>query len=218
MSGAVMDETQAAVAWERLHQRLANSQPDHRPEALRISASRDVAVSANLAAKLPARLRHAAVLIALIDAPEAPGILLTVRAAGLRHHAGQIAFPGGVIEAGDAGPAAAAMREAQEEVGLDPDHVTVLGYLADQAVFTGYRITPVVARIAVEFVPRLDIGEVRQTFVLPWANLLDARSERESVHRIGGVDVPVTDLHFGEHRIWGATAGILFALRELACT
>ncbi len=116
---------------------------------------------------IPADLRPAAVLIGLFEEAGEPGILLTVRAGHLRKHAGQIAFPGGTIETADASPAAAALREAGEEVGLAADEVRIIGYLPDQIVLTGFRITPVVARISGNFTPRIDAAEVERCFTLP---------------------------------------------------
>jgi 8-oxo-dGTP pyrophosphatase MutT (NUDIX family) len=206
----------AAEGCERLLRRLAGTTPQHGIEHMRMGAGMTEHVDPRLQALIPPDLRASAVLIGLIDNPTAPGVLLTVRAAHLRHHAGQISFPGGVIETGDADPAAAALREAAEEVGLAPEQVQVVGYLPDHLVLTGFRITPVVARIAAGFVPRLDTSEVESTFVLPFAALLDAANERHLTRSIAGIEVAVRDLHFGEHRIWGATAGMLFGLRELA--
>jgi 8-oxo-dGTP pyrophosphatase MutT (NUDIX family) len=193
-------------AWQRLLRRLASSRP----------APQATPPDARLLHLLPDNPRPAAVLVGLIEAGDGPGILLTVRAAHLRKHAGQIAFPGGVIETDDDGPVAAALREACEEVGLEPSSVELLGYLPALDVLTGYRITPVVARLPTAFVPRLDAGEVASSFVLPFAVLLDPVNERRGLRTIGDVEVPVRDLQYGEHRIWGATAGMLFALRELA--
>jgi 8-oxo-dGTP pyrophosphatase MutT (NUDIX family) len=203
------------AAWTCLQERLAPV-PRHDAQCVRIGAGVADATDPRLLQLIPADLRPAAVLIGLLEHGGAPGILLTVRAAHLRQHAGQIAFPGGVIESGDAGPAAAALREAQEEVGLAANDAEVIGYLPDQIVLTGFRITPVIARIAGSFVPRPDMSEVQSCFVLPFAALLDRANERAVTRSMGGIDVAVRDLQFGEHRIWGATAGMLFALRALA--
>ena len=169
-----------------------------------------------LAALLPTEPRPAAVLIGLTNTDDMPGVLLTLRSTALRQHAGQISFPGGAIDAGDAGPAAAALREASEEVGLGTGQAQVLGYLPDQLVITGFRITPVVAQIASQFVPRLDTGEVQESFELPFAVLMDPSNHRDTTRRIGDVELAVRDIQFGERRIWGATAGMLLSLYELA--
>jgi len=216
MAGPAAGSAATQAAWEQLLQRLAATRPARPGEAVRIGAGLAAHTDARLLAMIPADLRPSAVLIGLVEAAAGPGILLTVRAEQLRHHAGQIAFPGGVIEAADADPVAAALREAQEEVGLSPQDAQVIGYLPDQVVLTGFRITPVVARIAGSFAPRLDAAEVQSSFVLPFPVLLDVAHERPGIRRIAGIDVPVRDLQYGEHRIWGATAGMLFGLRALA--
>jgi 8-oxo-dGTP pyrophosphatase MutT (NUDIX family) len=211
-----LSPTQAQAARDRLVQRLAGSAPDHRPENWRIGAGLAAQASAELIRLMPPSPRHAAVLVGLTSQMGEPGILLTVRAEYLRQHAGQIAFPGGSIEPMDDGPAAAALREAEEEVGLPRSVARLVGFLPDQIVLTGFRITPVVAHITADFEPRYDPAEVQGSFVLPWSSLLDAATHHDSLRRIGGLDLTVRDIHFGAHRIWGATAGILLALRELA--
>lgn len=206
----------AEAAWHRLVQRLSSTQPEHRDQFVRIGAGVTDQTDPRLLAMMPADPRPAAVLIGFIEAAAGPAILLTVRAGHLRNHAGQIAFPGGVIESSDASPAAAALREAQEEVGLAPQDAEVLGYLPDQIMLTGFRITPVVARLAQSFVPRVDAAEVQGAFMLPFAALLDTANERIATRSLGGIDFTIRDLQHGEYRIWGATAGMLFALRALA--
>jgi 8-oxo-dGTP pyrophosphatase MutT (NUDIX family) len=205
----------AQQAHERLLLRLAGSRPEHRSEFSRIGAGLLRENDPQLAALLPANPRHSAVLIGLVQGNDGPGVLLTVRAAHLRHHAGQIAFPGGVVEAADADLATAALREAQEEVGLAPEHARVIGYLPDHIVLTGFRITPVVADISASFEPRPDRSEVEQCFVLPLSTLLDCSSHRAARRHIAGIEVDVRDIHYGDHQIWGATAGMLFSLREM---
>jgi 8-oxo-dGTP pyrophosphatase MutT (NUDIX family) len=200
-----------------LLRRLVDSRPYRPLEPARFGTQFAFEADPRLVAQLPATPRAAAVLVGLLEPPDdEPGIFLTVRAAHLRQHAGQIAFPGGSIDPGDAGPAAAALREASEEVGLDPAAAQLLGYLPDQYVLTGFRITPVVARLPGDFVPRLYGEEVQASFILPFSVLLDPATERPGTRTIAGVEVPVRDLHYGKHRIWGATAGMLFTLRELA--
>lgn len=205
----------AREALDRLLQRLAGSEPDHRPESLRFGATLLRPGDERLVRLIPPVSRPAAVLIGLQEGDD-PGVVLTVRAEHLRQHAGQIAFPGGVIEPADGGPAEAALREAAEEVGLQRHQAEVIGYLPDQMVLTGFRITPVIARIAPDFVPRPDHMEVREAFVLPLVELLDPANHHAVRRSIGGVEFDVRDLHYGMHRVWGATAGMLFALYELA--
>jgi 8-oxo-dGTP pyrophosphatase MutT (NUDIX family) len=203
-------------AWNRLLERLAATAPRHDAESVRIGAGLTDTLDPRLVQLIPDNLRPAAVLIGLLEEGGEPGILLTVRAGHLRQHAGQISFPGGAIEAADASPAAAAMREASEEVGLGRDAARIIGYLPDHIVLTGFRITPVVAQIEGDFTPRIDATEVASCFTLPFAALLDHTNERPQTRSFAGIEVAVRDLQFGPHRIWGATAGMLFALRALA--
>lgn len=200
---------------QRLLERLAGSQPDHRPQHARIGARLDPGADERLMALMPRELRAAAVLIGLQEHAGEPSILLTVKAGHLRKHAGQIAFPGGAIDASDRGPAEAALREAREEVGLPAAQARVAGYLSDQLVFTGFRITPVVALIEPQFEPRPDHTEVEAAFRLPVAALLDAGNHVIGRRSMGGEEFDVRDLAFGEHLIWGATASMLFALYDL---
>jgi 8-oxo-dGTP pyrophosphatase MutT (NUDIX family) len=156
------------------------------------------------------------VLVGIIDAAPEPAVLLTVRAQGLRRHAGQIAFPGGRMDAGDRDMVDTALREAREETGLAPGTVQVVGFLPEQAIISGYRVTPVVARL--ESLPPLtpDPVEVAECFLLPWRHVMDDRhhvpAERPASH---GTSRPY-DILYGERRIWGATARILQSLREQA--
>jgi 8-oxo-dGTP pyrophosphatase MutT (NUDIX family) len=199
----------------RLQLRLHGTSLAQRASATRIGAGVHLEIDAQLRSLMPAETRAAAVLVPLCTDVAGAGILLTVRADHLRHHAGQIAFPGGVLDAADQGPAQAALREASEEVGLHANHATILGYLGDQIVLTGYRITPVVASIAPGFSPRLDPREVVTSFVLPWKVLMDENQHHRHQRTIGGIQVMTRELQYEGHRIWGATAGILFALRDV---
>ncbi len=201
---------------QRLLQRLEGTAPDHDPARWRIGAGLPKGFDEQLRPLFPSHPAPAAVLIGLVERDAEPSILLTVRSSQLRHHAGQISFPGGRIEPDDAGPAAAALREAEEEIGLTSDHVEVVGYLPDHLILTGFRVTPVVARVRPGFSLRYDPGEVQQTFELPWSCLLDERNHRSDRRVFAGTEVEVRDIHFGSHRIWGATAGMLLCLRDLA--
>ncbi len=161
-----------------------------------------------------AKLRAAAVLVPVLDRADGATILLTRRAETLRQHKGQISFPGGRRDDADADLTAAALREAREEVGLDPAAVQVVGYLDDYPTLTGYRITPVVGLLRQDFTPVTDPGEVAEVFELPLACLLAERAfERKSFTR-NGMLLPFMEPNYGAHRIWGATAGILWNLRE----
>ena len=201
---------------ERLLARLEGSEPDHEPQRFRVGAGLIRGHDERLRHLFPTHPTAAAVLVGLVDRELEPTILLTVRAAALRTHAGQIAFPGGRVEPTDAGPAAAALREAREEIGLEASRVRVVGYLPDHLVLTGYRVTPVVARLTPGFDLKLDQSEVQDVFEMPWSHLFDEGNYRDYRRNFAGTEIDVRDISYGPHNIWGATAGILLALRELA--
>ncbi len=156
-------------------------------------------------------LTPAAVLVGLIPRPERLTVLLTLRTSDLRHHAGQVSFPGGRIESGDAGPAAAALREAQEEIGLHPALVEPLGWLDPLATVTGFRVLPLVAVVAAGFAPMPDPGEVAAVFEVPLAHLLTPSNLRRVAMDYRGRTRHVLEYlpHEGGARIWGATASML---------
>ncbi len=153
----------------------------------------------------------AAVLVAIVTGA-APGVLLTKRSATLRRHSGQVSFPGGRIDPGDASAEAAALREAHEEIGLAPGFVEVLGRLSDYITGTGYRVTPVLGLVAPGFVAKLSAAEVDAVFELPLATLMDpAAPERREAEFAGRVRQYWVWPH-PEHFVWGATAAILVHL------
>jgi 8-oxo-dGTP pyrophosphatase MutT (NUDIX family) len=205
----------ASTLLAQLTRRLADTVPVHAREEWRLGSARAIDVLPDLNQLLPAAPVPAAVLVGLVDHAHDPALLLTVRNSRLRHHGGQISFPGGRLEAGDASPSAAALREAEEEVGLAASQVEVIGYLPDHLVLTGYRVTPVVARISPTCALRPDESEVDDVFELPWSVLADDACVQRGERTFGGVTVPVRDILFGAHRIWGLTAGILLLLRDL---
>ena len=156
----------------------------------------------------------AAVLVGLVARASCWQVMLTRRTDDLRHHAGQVSFPGGRIEAGDADPIAAALREAQEEIGLPARQAEPLGYLDPYDTITGFHVYPVVARIAPDYAPRLDPREVAAVFEVPLDYLMDAANVREVAREYAGRTRRYYEYDFAQQRIWGATAAMLVNLRE----
>ena len=162
----------------------------------------------------PEPLRPAAVLVGLVERSSGLQVLLTRRHEQLRHHAGQISFPGGRIEDADGGPVVAALREAHEEIGLAPHLVEPLGFLDPFVTITGFHVMPVVARIGEGFVAVPDPGEVDEVFEAPLAFLLDPASERTFEAEFAGRIRRIVEMQYGAYRIWGATAAMLVNLRR----
>jgi 8-oxo-dGTP pyrophosphatase MutT (NUDIX family) len=156
--------------------------------------------------------RPAAVLIPVIDRAE-PQVLLTMRTE-LPSHPKQIAFPGGKIDPGDATPAAAALREAEEEIGLAHALISPIGYLDLYLTFSGYRILPTVARVSPDYALTLNEHEVAEAFEVPLAFLMDAQNHALHSRDWKGVERRYYAMPFGERYIWGVTAGILRNLYE----
>ena len=158
-------------------------------------------------------IRPAAVLVPVVDRDE-PMVLLTQRTAHLKDHAGQISFPGGKIEGTDPSPAAAAVREAEEEIGLSPRLVEPLGYLDLYLTTLGYRIVPTLARVLPELQLRLNREEVEDAFEVPLAFLMAPDNHQRHSRDWNGMTRTFYAMPFGERYIWGATAGILRNLYE----
>ncbi|MGD9847109.1 MAG: CoA pyrophosphatase, partial [Variibacter sp.] len=153
-------------------------------------------------------IRPAAVLIPVVDRPE-PTVLLTLRNDKLSSHAGQVAFPGGKIDPEDASPVAAALREANEEIGLDARFVEPLGYSDTHLTTTGYRIAPTVARVAPGFTITPNPAEVQDVFEVPLAFLMGPENHQRHSREWRGMMRTYYAMPFGDHYIWGATAGML---------
>jgi len=164
---------------------------------------------------IPAEPIPAAVLVPIVDRDDQLSVLLTQRAADLKHHAGQISFPGGRLEAVDAGPLDAALRETEEEIGLQRTHVDVLGFMPDHLIISGYRVTPVVGLVRPGFALRLDRTEVTEAFEVPLVHVLDPDNHRARRRKLGEGEIEVYDIPFGDRNIWGATAGMLLTLYRL---
>jgi 8-oxo-dGTP pyrophosphatase MutT (NUDIX family) len=145
-----------------------------------------------------------------------PQIILTKRASGLKHHPGQIAFPGGKQEPHDADITATALREANEEIGLDPASVEILGFLPGHETVTGFDVTPVLARITRPFTPVPESGEVSEVFEVPLTHLLDPAQFRIERRRWRGDWRRYYTVPFGPYYIWGATARILRVMADMA--
>ncbi len=155
-------------------------------------------------------LRAAAVLVAV--SPQ--GVLLTKRASHLKHHPGQIAFPGGKVDPTDASLEDCALREAREEVGLPPDHVQILGRLPAHETVTGFVITPILAFVTEPFAPIPEQGEVEEVFTVPLAHLTDPAHYGVEARRWQGQVRRYYAVPWGPYYIWGATARILRGLAD----
>ncbi|MFA7430829.1 MAG: CoA pyrophosphatase, partial [Rhodospirillaceae bacterium] len=128
---------------------------------------------------------------------------------------GQVSFPGGRLEDDDHGPIACALREAEEETGLPPECVDVLGFLDDYVTVTGFRVVPVVGLVAPPFALRPDPFEVAEVFEVPLAFLVDPANHQRVDRVIEGRSRPFYAMPYGRHYIWGATAGMLINLSRV---
>ena len=158
-------------------------------------------------------VRPAAVLIPVVERDQ-PTVLLTQRSPNLSSHAGQISFPGGKIDATDRSPLDAALREAEEEVGLDRKFVEPIGYLDLYATGLGFRILPTLARVKPGFDLRINAAEVDDAFEVPLAFLMNPENHQVHSKEFRGMERSYYAMPFAERFIWGATAGILRVLYE----
>lgn len=165
--------------------------------------------------QLKGTLTPAGVLVPIMQREAELTVLLTQRSAELKHHAGQVSFPGGRMEEQDATIEATALRETEEEVGIEPQHVSVLGFLTTMPTITGYAVTPVVGMVSGDAVLRIDPTEVEYTFEVPLPYLMDSANDVHTVWAAKGQkSVPMIEIHWQQERIWGATAFMILALRK----
>lgn len=176
---------------------------DLRPDGARVAGTTD------------RPLKPAAVLVAIVNRPSGPTVLLTQRTAHLKQHAGQVSFPGGRVEPHDNHDVDTALRETEEEIGLDRRHVTLLGRLSMYETSTAYGVTPIVGWVEPPFDLKADPFEVADIFETPLAFILERRNHvKESVVR-DGVRRSYYVMPYQGRRIWGATAGMLVNLTDM---
>ena len=201
---------------ERILRRFAGTQPRHELTDWRVLGI-DAERSARLVRHFPKDPVPAAVLVPLVDRPTGMTVLLTQRASQLARHAAQIAFPGGRVDDTDADVASAALREAQEEIGLEPARVQVFGYLPDHVVISGFRVTPVLGLVTPPFSLELNPHEVAGVLEVPLDHVLDSANHKARLRKVGDEEMLLYDIPWQGQNIWGATAGMLLTfVRMLA--
>ena len=161
-----------------------------------------------------ASYRDAAVLIGFRDVGSEANVILTQRTAHLKSHAGQVAFPGGKIDPEDASPEAAAMREAQEEIGLDPNFVTPISRLPDYLTGSGYRIKPILALVAPDARFEANPDEVEAVIEVPFSHLMNLENHRRESRVWQGAERHYFTIQHIDRHIWGVTAGIIHMMHE----
>jgi 8-oxo-dGTP pyrophosphatase MutT (NUDIX family) len=196
MQGRVFPVTREGIA-----EGLARPAPSPEPDDLHLIALQE-----------GVRVTEAAVLVPLIDRSGQVQVLFTQRTAHLDDHAGQISFPGGRVEAGDASREQTALRETEEEIGLASGLVAVLGRLPDYEIPSGFRITPVVGWIEPPFALRPDPFEVAAVFEAPLHYFLETAHYQRREFRFRGRHRHYMAIPFEGRYIWGATAGMLYNL------
>ena len=165
--------------------------------------------------QLSGTLKPAGVLVPIIEHAAELSVLLTQRSAELKHHAGQVSFPGGRMEEHDANVEGTALRETLEEIGIEAHDVSVLGYLQTMPTITGYAVTPVVGLVSSTVELKIDPTEVEYTFEVPLSYLLDRTNDVRSEWEVHGRKVPMVEFHWEGERIWGATAFMILSLRKI---
>ena len=204
------------MCWTRKRLGLGMIKADALQQALRGGggASSDFDLNPGTLLAPDRRLRAAAVLVAVQEFPDGLRVLLTKRASHLKHHPGQISFPGGKLEATDFSATDAALREAGEEVGLPKHLVEVIGSLPSHETVTGFTVIPVLARIKAPFSPVPEVGEVDEAFSVPLDFVTDPANFRVESRLWRGNWRRYYTVPYGPYYIWGATARILRGLAE----
>ena len=164
--------------------------------------------------QLSATLKPAGVLIPVMQRATELSLLLTQRSAELKHHAGQVSFPGGRMEEYDQDVRVTALRETHEEVGIEPHHVSVIGYLGAMPTTTGYAVTPVVGLVSDTANLVIDHTEVEYAFEVPLEFVLDEANDRYGEREFHGRRFSMLEFHYEGERIWGATAQMLLTFRK----
>ena len=175
-------------------------------------ASSDFDLNPNVQLLPGRKLRDAGVLIPVLETERGLRLILTKRSSALKHHPGQIAFPGGKVDETDDGAIAAALREAHEEIGLDPANVDVLGTLPTHETVTGFQVTPVLARVRAPFAPRPEPGEVEEVFEVPFDHVTNPDRFQIQSRLWRGERRHFYVVPYGPYYVWGATARILRGL------
>jgi len=165
--------------------------------------------------QIAATLKPAGVLIPVRVRDEGLSVLLTQRSAELKHHAGQVSFPGGRMEEMDADIVTTALRETREEIGIAEAHVSIIGYLETMPTVTGYAISPAVGLVDGDVEMTIDKTEVEYVFEVPLEYLLDAGNQRMVPREWQGLSFSMVEFHFADQRIWGATAQMLLRFINL---
>jgi 8-oxo-dGTP pyrophosphatase MutT (NUDIX family) len=163
---------------------------------------------------LSAKWRDAAVLIPVVDRPDMPTVLLTQRTMKLRTHSGQIAFPGGRIDPEDHDAETAAMRECEEETGIGPEHVEIVGRLPEYMAGSGFRIAPILSVLEPGFTLKPNPHEVDAVFEVPLAFLMDEANHAQGSRIVGGHMRHYFEMPYEDWHIWGVTAGIIRVMYE----
>lgn len=161
-----------------------------------------------------AKLRDAAVLIPVVDRGEEAGVILTKRTEKLRSHSGQVAFPGGRLDPTDPTPEFAALRETEEEIGLSPDFIEVVGRMPDYVSGSGFRIAPVLSVVKPGFMLTINEDEVDDAFEVPLSFLMNPANHNRESRVWQQKERFFYTMPFGERYIWGVTAGIIRTLYE----